>query len=567
MLLITCNMHQLNSFLFCSVFYLQRLHTAGMICLCCLFLSITPVTAQEVPGELLVWWKSKATADSSLHLLQVQQPELSLRNMAQLSRQPFIQRLRYNVEASASLPQLLETLHANPAAQWVQANHYIQWRHHTPNDPLFASKQKHLQHIGAPQAWKYSTGGISPNGDTIVVAIIDSGCDFDHEDLQGNLWYNWADPLNGIDDDNNGYIDDWRGWDVSQNDNSHSLGIHGTPVAGIIGARGDNGKGIAGINWNSKIMVLSGTDNGPGNLTTEATVVQAYSYILDMRRRYNQSNGTEGAYVVATNASFGVNNARAEDFPIWCALYDTLGKEGILNIGATANNGVNVDAVGDMPSTCPSDFLLTVTNTTLQDRLNPAAGFGSKHIDIGAPGNGTWSTRIFDNYSAFGGTSAAAPLVTGSVALLYAYDNPWWATLQKENPQEAAQLAKKILLKAAFPMEDLKERSVSGGRLNAGALFPTLQKQFAPINEGGELRIYPNPSRTTLHFEVDVAQQGNYRIQVFNAIGQLQYQATWESTHPQRFSQDLLCQDWSQGVYILRIEGPRQSWEKRFLKF
>lgn len=524
------------------------------------------LVAQTVPGELLIWWKSKEAADSSLYALQAAQPELNMRSVAQLSKQPFIQHIRYNVEANPHLSSLLERLRSNPNIQWLQANHYIKWRNQTPSDPLFLPKQRHLQHIGAAEAWNHGTGGLSPNGDTIVVAVIDSGCDFNHEDLQGNLWYNWADPINGIDDDNNGYIDDWQGWDVTDNDNLHDLGIHGTPVIGIIGARGDNGKGIAGINWNVKIMVLSGKDNGPNSFSTEAAVVRAYSYILDMRRRYNQSNGAEGAYVVASNASFGLNNAQAEDFPIWCALYDTLGRAGVLNVGATANNGVNVDVVGDMPSTCPSNFLLTVTNTNLQDQINPAAGFGSTHIDIGAPGNGVWSTRIFNNYSAFGGTSAAAPLVAGGIALLYSYDNPWWAQVQREDPARAAHLAKEIMLEAALPIADLEDRSVSGGRLNLAALFPTLQQHFAPINTAGELRLFPNPTSESLQFEILVSSPGSYQVEVFNALGQLQYQNTWESSSPQRFSQSLDCQDWAAGIYIIRIKGMGQLWKNKFIK-
>lgn len=522
--------------------------------------------AQALPGELLLWWSSPQAAKERVAELQKTFPHLHIQDIQTLSQQPYIQQLRFDTAMAPSLDQLLQVLHNDPAVFRAQANHIVQWRSRLPSDPLFSSSQRTLQHIGATEAWTYGTGGLSPNGDTLVVAVIDSGCDFAHEDLQGNLWFNWADPINGLDDDANGYVDDFRGWDVTDNDNSHDLGIHGTPVVGIIGARGDNNLGIAGLNWQIKVMVLSGDDNGPDGLNTEAAVIRAYSYILDMRRLYNESVGTKGAYVVASNASFGINNADAADYPIWCAFYDTLGQAGILNIGATANNNVNVDAVGDMPSTCPSDYLLAVTNTTLDDELNPAAAFGARHIDLGAPGNGSWTTRIFDDYGNFGGTSAAAPLVTGSVALLYAYPNPWWADLQRRDPPAAARVAKEILLRSTVRIPDLENRSVSGGRLELSRLIPELQDYFRALNEAGALRIFPNPSRENLQFEVEVPEEGLYEIEVFNVLGQRQYQASQTLNAPQVLQSSIPCQEWSAGVYFLRIQGPRDEWQASFIK-
>lgn len=173
-----------------------------------------------------------------------------------------------------------------------------------------------------------------------------------------NIWYNRREtPNNGIDDDNNGYVDDYRGYDVRFGGNAAgNLGFHGTAVNGIIGARGNNDIGI-GVNWNVKLMNFS-------NVATDAEIVTAYEYAAKMRRRYNQTNGREGAFVVATNASFGKDFEQAVDHPLWCAAYDSLGVVGVLSAAATINKNVDVDAQGDMPSTCSSEYLLVVTNVS-----------------------------------------------------------------------------------------------------------------------------------------------------------------------------------------------------------
>ena len=167
-------------------------------------------------------------------------------------------------------------------------------------------------------------------------------------------------PDNGIDDDNNGYVDDYNGFDSAADDgdpNAEPFNAHGTPVAGIIGAVGDNELGVTGVNWDVKIMTVRNAF-----LDSESEVLQAYLYVLDQRRRYDASGGTEGAYVVATNASWGRAYGDVADSPIWCGLYDDLGEAGILNVGATANANIDVDAVGDLPTNCPSDYLIGVTN-------------------------------------------------------------------------------------------------------------------------------------------------------------------------------------------------------------
>jgi hypothetical protein len=142
-----------------------------------------------------------------------------------------------------------------------------------------------------------------------------------HSDLTDNLWKNHKEiPGNGIDDDGNGYVDDYEGWNaVSQNGNVYSSGSHGLNVAGIIGARGNNEMGVSGMNWDIKIMQIRLSQ------VREDNVLRAYEYALSHRKRYNESGGIEGAFVVATNSSWGIDRGRPEDAPLWCAFYDSLG--------------------------------------------------------------------------------------------------------------------------------------------------------------------------------------------------------------------------------------------------
>ncbi|MEM8890866.1 MAG: S8 family serine peptidase, partial [Bacteroidota bacterium] len=336
--------------------------------------------------------------------------------------------------------EALSQLRKWEGVRFAQLNHKLEHRGINttiPNDPNFLS-QWPLENIGqnngvvdadiaATEAWDITTGGLTAQGDTIVVAVIDQGMDLNHEDL--NLWRNHAEiPDNGIDDDGNGFTDDYLGWNANQDNDEIPLDIHGTPVAGIIAAQGDNSTGIAGVSWNTQIMTLVNI------LAVEAEVVEAYSYVLEMRRRYNQSGGAEGAFVVATNSSFGVDLGNPANFPIWCAIYDSLGAQGVISVAATTNAARNVDVQNDMPTNCVSDFLITVTNTNNQDVLNPGAGFGANNVDMGAPGTQVPSTRENDTYGTYSGTSFATPYVSGTLALLFSAACPEILTQYKLTP-------------------------------------------------------------------------------------------------------------------------------------
>lgn len=375
--------------------------------------------------------------------------------------------------------RFLTWVRKSPMVSAAQLNHRVDLRQNTPNDPLFP-EQWYLNNtgqnnglvgadIGALESWDITTGGVTALGDTIVIAVIDDGINIDHPDLQGIIWKNKHEVEGtGTDSDGNGYIDDIYGWNTFDNSGivfGDNFGGHGTPVSGMIGTLSNNGVGIAAINWNIKIMSIVG-GWGPNSIAFESNVLQSYNYALTQRQIYNESNGERGAFVVATNSSWGRDRAKAEDSPLWCAFYDEMGQNGILSVGATTNRNDNVDEVGDLPTSCPSEYLISVTSTNrLDNRSN--TGFGRQSIELGAPGSQVYSTRNNGDFSPVGGTSFAAPLTAGVIGLLYSAPCESLIQIAKDDPARAASMVRQYILDGVDPLLSLKELTSSGGRLNA----------------------------------------------------------------------------------------------------
>ena len=375
----------------------------------------------------------------------------------------------------STTPDLLKVLNTDPSVKVAQYNHHGIKRRASlvPNDSLFSMQWNMLNtahpgaDISATQAWQLNHSNVSSMGDSIVIAVIDggpgSGFDLYHPDI--NFFINHQEiPNNGMDDDGNGFIDDYFGWNVFGNNDSvySAYDAHPNHVSGIAAGRGNNRVGVAGVSWGTKILAINGASE------IESDVVTAYDYLLEMRKLYDQTSGAKGAFVVSTNSSFGVGNygAQPANYPIWCAMYDSLGAYGILSSVSPPDASVNVDQVGDVPSGCPSKWMISVTNTNSTDNLYPQAGYGATTIDIGAPGTNIVSCFADSSYGVLTGTSMSSPHMAGAVAAIIANACPGLLQAYFAYPDSISLMLRDYIFQSADPLSSLHNKTVTGGRLN-----------------------------------------------------------------------------------------------------
>lgn len=456
------------------------------------FLSFSAFGQQPpyVPGDLMVQLERGAKSDALIERLGVFQGRPTALAVKKLLSPPFgIWLWQFDNEA-VDEHEFLEYVRRQPEVTMAQFNHYISERDIIPDDPQFSSQWQWVNagggnavadaDVDADEAWDITTGGTTANGKEIVVAVVETGINQAHPDLAANIWYNLAEiPDNGIDDDNNGYVDDRDGWNVNQDNDYIPSANHGTAVSGMIGAVGNNAVGVSGINWNVKIMSVSMMG------IFESNVVEAYTYPYVQRKRFNETNGTEGAFVVAINSSWGTDGGQPSDAPIWCAFYDSLGVEGILSCGATANNNVNIDQVGDLPTACPSEYMVSVTATNSSD-VRTFSGYGVHTIDLGAPGGGIF-TLSTNGYSTTSGTSFASPLTAGVIALMYSIPCEILGEQAAAFPAETALKVRDALFAGVDVKTNLIPETKTGGRVNAFRSLQLLMENCGPCLKATDL--------------------------------------------------------------------------------
>jgi subtilisin family serine protease len=348
-------------------------------------------------------------------------------------------------ESTSALPRLLTILGEQKGLiRYVEPDYVVQSQQTIPNDPKFGllwglnNNPNPAADISAPQIWDLTTGDKQ-----FVIASIDTGIDYNHPDLASNIWYNTAETLNGQDDDGNGYVDDIRGWNFVDATNTPMDGQgHGTHTAGTMGAVGNNGIGVAGVNWHCQLMPLRFLDNTGNGIISDAA--DALHYVADFRRR--------GVNIKITNNSWG-GGGYSSTFKSALAENAALG---ILFMAAAGNDAQNNDQYPFYPSSYNESNILAIAATDGYDALANFSHYGSNSVHLAAPGVDTYSTLYGGRYSYMSGTSMATPHVAGVAALLWSL----WPTARADDIRDA-------ILKGVDVIPALIGKTITGGRLNA----------------------------------------------------------------------------------------------------
>ena len=418
-------------------------------------------SGRYVPGEVLIQYRDGTTATQQSRARGKVGATKVERIKAAAGKSGRLELAR--IGSGRSVEAAVRTLKSDPAVAFAEPN-WIYTHGATSTDPYYtngslwgvygdASSPANQYGSQAAEAWAAGTTGSK----SVYVGIIDEGIQYDHPDLNANVWTNLFDPADGTDNDGNGYVDDVRGWDFANGDSTIYDGgtrggadDHGTHVSGTIGAE-SNGTGVVGVNWD--VTLISGKFLGRNGGTT-ANAIKAVDYFTDLKTRH-------GLNIVATNNSWGGGGFSQ-------GLFDAIeraNKANILFIAAAGNgdrkgNGINNDISPHYPSSYTNTNIISVAAINSSGAKTTWSNYGATTVHLGAPGAAIYSTTAYNKYESYNGTSMATPHVTGAAAL--------YASVK---PGATAAQTKAALLSSTVPTDSMTERTITGGRLDAnGAL-------------------------------------------------------------------------------------------------
>jgi subtilisin family serine protease len=438
--------------------------------------------ARYIPGELLVKYRASART-AALEGSERQRGVSTLRTFESI-------RVRHlKLPEGMTVEEALEIYRDDPDVEYAEPNYY---RHATviPDD-IFFDNLWGLDNTGqaggtvdadidAPEAWETQTGSSA-----VVVAVLDTGADWDHEDLSANIWNNDDEAENGADSDGNGYTDDIRGWDFVNNDNDpdddHSGTYHGTHVSGTIGAEGDNGIGIAGVNWSVSVMPLKILDaNGDGFVSDE---IDAMNYAVANGANIINASFSGGSYSQSEHDA--VNSARAA---------------GVLFVAAAGNDGQDNDDIPAYPANYDLDNVIAVAATDQNDDMAWFSNYGATSVDVAAPGVNIYSTKAGDTYQYMSGTSMATPHVAGLAALIWA-----------ENVGFSHDQVKDRILNGVDVLPALTGTVLMAGRINANnSINPPAN---APDGPSDLVAVSASTSRIELNWTDQASDESGFKIE------------------------------------------------------
>jgi hypothetical protein len=407
------------------------------------------ITPQAVPNEYLVGLKPGTTTAEA-------QAALKLAGFDVVRGYSIVKALHVRVSANGDAATALAQMQNDARITYIEPNYQRQRFETVPNDTRFgelwglkntgASGGVAGADIDAALAWDTATGNRST-----IIAVIDTGIDYNHEDLKANMWTNPGEiPGNNVDDDNNGYVDDIHGYDFYVGDaDPMDLYGHGTHCAGTIAAVGNNALGVVGVNWNVSLMALKVFDDA-GTGATDAAIVAAIDYACKMGVRV--SNNSYGGAGYSQTVYDAINRAKQSDH---------------LFVAAAGNSGSDNDLIPQYPASYDLDNIVSVAATDRRDGLANFSCFGANTVDLGAPGVEIMSTLPTAGspmgalYGQAQGTSMACPHVAGAAALVFSVDS-----------QLSYASVKTALLGNVDPIPSLAGKCLTGGRLNIGNILP-----------------------------------------------------------------------------------------------